>query len=130
MASMTSYMKEYRTHSFFNETIAEWPNIDRTCNDFVSVEVEMVYVRFYKVQFCKNISGHDLEEEYGDDDLEFFLTIVGDAAQKLACKFSAHDGMTLAKRIKERFASYGRSAFDEVEKFLEKKGIEYSKSMY
>lgn len=130
MASMTSFMKEYRTHSFFNETIAEWPNIDRTCNDFVSVEVEMVYVRFHKVQFCKNICGSDLEEEYGDDDLEFFLTVGGDAAQKLACKFSARDGKTLAKRIKDRSAPYGRSAFEEVEKFLEKKGIEYSQSMY
>lgn len=130
MASITSYKKEYRTHSFFNETIAEWTNIDRTCNDCVSVEVEMVYVRFHRVQFCKNISGHDLEEEYGDDDLEYFLTIEGNAVQKLAGKFSARDGKTLAKRIAERFAPYGQSSFDEIKKFLDKKDIEYCQSMY
>ena len=61
----------------------EWPNIDKTCNDCVSVEVEMVYVRFHRVQFCKNISGHDLEEEYGDDDLEYFLTIEGSNMQEV-----------------------------------------------
>lgn len=123
-------MKSYRTHSFYNETIAEWPNIDRTCNDCVSVEVEMVYIRFYKVQFYKNISGHDLEEEYGDDDLEYFLTIENEAVQKLACKFSARDGKTLVKRIVNRFAPYGYSAFEEIKKFLDKKGIEYCQSMY
>ena len=130
MASITSYKREYRTHSFFNETIAEWPNIDKNCNDCVSVEVEMGYVRFYRVQFCKNISGQDLEEEYGDDDLEYFLTIEGDAVQKLVCKFSARDGKTLVKRIAARFAPYGQSSFDEIKKFLDKKDIEYCQSMY
>ena len=43
----------------------------------------MVYVRFHRVQFCKNISGHDLEEEYGDDDLEYFLTIEGSNMQEV-----------------------------------------------
>lgn len=127
---MTSYLKEYRSHSYFTETIAEWPNIDRTCNDCVCVEVEMVYARFHKVQFCKNISGHDLEEEYGDDDLEYFLTIENDAVQKLACKFSARDGKTLVKRIVNRFSPYGNSAFEEIKKFLDKKRIEYYQSMY
>jgi len=130
MASMTSYRKEMRSHSFYHETIAEWPNIDNTCNDSVSVEVEMVYNRFQKVQICKNISGHDLEEYYGDDDLEYFLTIEDEMAQKFASKFSARDGNTLVRRIAERFATYGRSAFEEVKKFLDKKEIEYTHSMY
>ena len=71
-----------------------------------------------------------MEEEYGDDDLEYFLTIEGDAVQKLVCKFSARDGKTLVKRIAARFAPYGQSSFDEIKKFLDKKGIEYGQSMY
>ncbi len=113
-----------------NETVAKWPNIDRTCNDSISVIIETEYYRFSKFTLCMNISGNDLSDRYGDDDLEYYITVKKEQIPKLASKFSALDAPTLAKRIAERFAPYGRNALDKFRKFLDEKGIEYKFSMY
>lgn len=112
------------------DTIAEWPNVDGNCNDFVSVEVSVVFNRLDHLSMCYGVSGKDLEEEYGDDDLEYFVDVRRDQMPKLASKFSARDGETLIRRIAERFGPYKQNAYGKFMAFLDKKGIVYTTIMY
>ncbi len=123
-------MKINKNIKYYHGTISAWPNIDHNCDDTVSVDAEMEFNRFIHLSVCYSMSGKDMEELYGDDDIEYFVDVKGDQMPKLAAKFQALDGDTLVKRIVERFSPFGENAYHKFKEFLDKKGIIYSTSAY
>lgn len=98
---------------------------------FVELMAETRWYRVVDVRMLFNECSDFCHEETGCWDMARFL-IVDDptAVSKLMCKFSARDGKTLFRRMKERFSPYGRESFGEFKKFLDKKQIEYSQFTY
>lgn len=98
--------------------------------DTRSILIDVVYAgsRPEKIDVCACDCSEACMEHYGEWDLESFIHIRGEAAQKLADKFSAHDAKILLDRMSQRFRPYGWEAFREIERWLTKKGIAYSNS--
>lgn len=96
----------------------------------VTISVEYIWNRPNAVEVLFNDCGEDCMEYFGDYDVEYYIFIKGEAAQKLANKFSAHDEKTLLKRMADRFRHYGLDTRRKMEAWLEQKGIEYTTSIY
>ncbi len=96
----------------------------------ITIFIEYTWSRPTAIDVLCNDCGESCMEYYGDCDIEEYLHIRGDAAQKLAAKFSAHDGKTLLKRMADRFRPYGDDAFTKIEAWLQSKAIDYTTSLY
>ncbi|MCH4155253.1 MAG: hypothetical protein LKF31_03010 [Muribaculaceae bacterium] len=115
---------------YTSETIAERTYGDGDDCDTVFIEVQSAFGKPVKLCIGYNRCSKDLEEYYGDCDLEDYIHVEGDDLRKLASKFSALNTKTLVERIVIRFEPYGLGAYKAFEEFLKKKGIHYSTSFY
>ena len=99
-------------------------------SESISVSVEYVWNCPVAINICHCDCCEFNMENYGDYDIEWFIHIRDDAAQKLASKFQAHDAATLARNFADRFRPYGRDAMSKITGWLDVKGIEYSTNTY
>lgn len=123
--------RKYIPTTCVSETIYE--RFSRRDNkDVKSVSIHVVYVwnRPHAVDaiFCD--CSEACKEYYGDWDIERYIHIRGEALQKLVCKFTVRDANTLLRRMADMFRPYGWSASRKMEDWLERKGIEYTTSIY
>ncbi len=81
------------------------------------------------MRICKNV-WDDNGNPYGDTDLEFFIGLDKVNTDKARNKFRATSNEELVKAFGDLFVRYRADAYKEIKKWLERKGIEYSESMY
>ena len=96
----------------------------------VYIYVEYVWNRPSAVSVYSYDCSETCREFYGQDDIERSIHIIGEAAQKLANKFSARDEKTLLRRMADRFRRYGWDAGMVIEAWLRQKGIDYTVNLY
>lgn len=81
-------------------------------------------------QVLHNVCGESVKEDYGDWDLEHFMTLDEENTKLLMLRTGSHDGAGLIKEIEKRFASAGCLAKKKIEEFCKAKGIIYSEHCY
>lgn len=81
-------------------------------------------------QVLHNVCGESVKEDYGDWNLEHFMTIDEENTKLLMLRTGSHDGAGLIKGIEKRFASAGYLAKKKIEDFCKAKGITYSEHCY
>lgn len=81
-------------------------------------------------QVLHNVCGESVKEDYGDWDLEHFMTLDEENTKLLMLRTGSHDGAELIKEIEKRFASAGCLAKKKIEEFCKAKGIIYSEHCY
>lgn len=81
-------------------------------------------------QVLHNVCGESVKEDYGDWDLEHFMTLDEENTKLLMLRTGSHDGAGLIKEIEKRFASAGYLAKKKIEDLCKAKGITYSEHCY
>lgn len=96
--------------------------------DTKCIFIEAVYTgdRPERIDVCACDCSEACLEHYGNWGMESFIHVRGEAARKLADKFTARDAQTLLDRMCGKFRPCGWAAFDEIGRWLEAKGIAYS----
>lgn len=96
--------------------------------DTKCIFIEAVYAgdRPERIDVCACDCSEACLEHYGNWGMESFIHVRGEAARKLADKFTARDAQTLLDRMCGKFRPCGWAAFDEIGRWLEAKGIAYS----
>lgn len=123
-------MKPIRIKRIYaSETVYE-SHGGRDGKDTKCIFIEVVYAgdRPEKIDVCACDCSESCLEHYGNWGLESFIHVRGEAARKLADKFTARDAKTLLDRMCGKFRSCGWEAFDEIGRWLTAKGITYSVS--
>lgn len=82
-----------------------------------------------KLTVCHNI-WDESGTPFGDKDLEIFMTVDEVNTQKIANKLHAKTNEELVRTFGEIFVRHESKAFDKIREWFEKKGVEYSRSIY
>lgn len=124
-------IKKYIPTKTVSETIhLKYYGRDKKDVERVYIYVEYVWNRPSIVSVYSYDCSETCKEHYGHDDIERSIHITGEAAQKLADKFSARDENTLLRRMADRFRRYGWDAGFEIEAWLKQKGIDFTVNLY
>ena len=67
---------------------------------------------------------------FGDKDLEIYMLVNEENTKKIVNKFHTKNNAQLVRTFGELFVRHESKAFDKIREWFEKKGIEYSDSIY
>lgn len=81
-------------------------------------------------QVLHNICGESVQDEYGDWDMEHYITLDEENTKLLMLRTGSHDGAGLIKEIERRFGFASYLAKKKIEDFCKEKGIIYSEYCY